>query len=70
MAGVLISITKQMDFSGATLTATGDSVKSNFCFAVQIPIFNVTIAVTESKNQVEAKPRWWYGEYLNCASSD
>ena len=51
MAGVLISITKQMDFSGATLTATGDSVKSNFCFAVQIPLFNVTIAVTESKNQ-------------------
>jgi len=51
MAGVLISINKQMDFSGATLTATGDSVKSNFCLPVQILVFNATIAVTEAKNE-------------------
>jgi len=51
MVGGLISITKQMDYSGATLKATGDSVKSNFCFPVQILVFNVTIAITDSKNQ-------------------
>jgi hypothetical protein len=41
-----------MDFSGATLTATGDSVKSNFCFPVQILVFNATIAFTKAKNQL------------------
>ena len=51
MVGVLISINKQMDFSAATLMATGDSVKSNFCFPVQILVFNATIAVTKAKNE-------------------